>query len=169
LRELDSILTDMTLICQKTTLFERFIASRSELNEVEEKTNELAASNISSKHIVEPPMAVRKSLFEMVTFFITMQDYYMKQSVQKALLMDQKETDSLTSSCVDDVFFILKSSARRALSTFEPSIITGTLSSIGMCLDQEYLSFLTNKLHLSAGSIEHKEGRLAFMVSFNIH
>ena len=79
-------------------------------------------------------------------------------------MLDKKDPDSITSSAVDDVFFILKSAARRSMSTLNHQILIATLSSIGMALDQELLTWITNQLHIASGTIENKEGRLGFMV-----
>jgi hypothetical protein len=95
-----------------------------------------------------------------------MQDFYIKQSVNKALTLDMLEPGNQTSSCVDDVFFILKSSARRAFSAGEEQIFISTLSSMGLCLDHDYLNYLTTNLNQSSTNMENKEGRLQFIVYF---
>ena len=45
---------------------------------------------------------------ELIGYYIIMEEYYMRESVAKAIALDSMEGGSLTSSMADDVFFILK-------------------------------------------------------------
>lgn len=47
--------------------------------------------------------------------YVSMEKYYMKESLQKAIQMDQFAEGSLTSSMIDDTFYILKKSRDRAV------------------------------------------------------
>ena len=145
-RNLDNILGDIAFICQKNRFFEKFIQVRLSLKDL------------------EPDLRVKKGIEELITVFITVQEFYVKISVQKALEIDERENSCITSSSVDDVFFILKNASRRSLSSFNPILLTSTLSSISLVLDQVYMTFLISKLHRASGIIEGKEGRSQFIV-----
>lgn len=145
-RNLDVILGDIAFICQKNKFFEKFIQVK------------------SHQDVLQPDERVKKGIEELITVFITIQEFYIKISVQKALEIDERETSSITSSSVDDVFFIMKNAAKRSLSSFNPILFISTLSSIGFVLDQVYMAFLISKLHNASGMIESKEGRSQFIV-----
>ncbi|EJW74253.1 hypothetical protein WUBG_14837 [Wuchereria bancrofti] len=54
---------------------------------------------------------------ELLGQYVLMEQFYMTESVAKAMTMDLKEVDSLTSSMLDDVFFIIRKCVRRSLSS----------------------------------------------------
>ena len=57
-------------------------------------------------------MAVR----ELVSFYVAMEEFYMEQNVGKAIEIREHSPDSLTTSMVDDAFFILQKARRPPLS-----------------------------------------------------
>lgn len=80
LRQLDGILTEIASIGQKHSLFENFIKTRLVTARPEE-------SRRASLLLIEPNERVSRNMNELVTYFITMQDYYVKQSVQKVVIL----------------------------------------------------------------------------------
>jgi hypothetical protein len=48
---------------------------------------------------------------------LTQEEFYLDENVQKAIQIDEWSEDALTTSMVDDVFFILQKCGRRALAT----------------------------------------------------
>ncbi len=48
---------------------------------------------------------------------IPQEEFYLEENVQKAIQIDEWSEDALTTSMVDDVFFILQKCGRRALAT----------------------------------------------------
>ena len=49
---------------------------------------------------------------ELIGSYIMMEEYFMREMVLKAVSMDMSEEGSLTSSMVDDAFFIVKKCVR---------------------------------------------------------
>jgi hypothetical protein len=49
---------------------------------------------------------------ELIGSYIMMEEYFMKEMVNKAVMMDNVEVGQLTSSMVDDAFFIVKKCVR---------------------------------------------------------
>ena len=45
------------------------------------------------------------------------EEFYMEQNVEKAIEIDEWSADTLTTSMVDDAFFVLQKCGRRALAT----------------------------------------------------
>ena len=145
-KKLDIILGDVAFIFQKFKFFEKFIQVK------------------AGQELVDT--RVKKAIDDLTTVFISIQEFYIKISVQKALEIDERDTLSITSSSVDDVFFIMKNAARRSLSSFSCILFISTLSSIGLVLDQVFMAFLITKLDHASGIIESKEGRSQFIVFF---
>jgi hypothetical protein len=145
-RNLDTILGDIAFICQKNKFFEKFIQVK------------------AGKELVDS--RVKKGVEGLITVFIKIQEFYIKKSVQKAVEIDERDALAITSSSVDDVFFIMKNAARRSLSSFNYILFISTLSSIALVLDQVFMTFLITKLHHASGIIDSKEGRSMFIVCF---
>ena len=77
-RQLDTILTEIALICQKSFYFSQFLEDVL----LEEQDNTPAGTKIVKIQDLRNE-DLEKSISELVTCFITMQDFYAKQSVQK--------------------------------------------------------------------------------------
>jgi conserved oligomeric Golgi complex subunit 4 len=56
--------------------------------------------------------------------------------------------DSKTTSCVDDVFFILKSSIQRGLSTGDPDCLCVLINSISKSFELDFMSKLQHQLSI---------------------
>ena len=54
-----------------------------------------------------------RAVGEMMSAYCVLEEYLMVENVNKAIRIDEPLPDSLTSSMVDDVFFILQTSTRR--------------------------------------------------------
>ena len=70
----------------------------------------------------------------------------MVENVRKAIRIDEFIPDSLTTSMVDDVFYILQNSARRAISTNNVHPVLASLNNINTFLNGEYKEALQDKL-----------------------
>ena len=77
-RQLDTILTEIALICQKSFYFSQFLE---DVLLEEQQYNPSVTNHIKLEDLRNEEL--EKSLAELVTCFITMQDFYAKQSVQK--------------------------------------------------------------------------------------
>lgn len=76
-----------------------------------------------------------------------MDEYLLKRNVDKAMRMDQSvAADSEISTCVDDVFFILKKVIRRCITTSEPDVMAATVGTILKVLDAGYLQVFQQKM-----------------------
>ena len=53
-----------------------------------------------------------RQMQELIGSYIMMEEYFMREMVLKAVSMDMSEEGSLTSSMVDDAFFIVKKCVR---------------------------------------------------------
>lgn len=83
---------------------------------------------------------------ELLGTYLSLERYFMEESVNKAIGMDALEPDQRSSSMVDDAFFIVKKCIKRALTS---GSIDGLCAVINMAcglLEGEFTSQLKNRL-----------------------
>ncbi|KAJ3082538.1 Golgi transport complex subunit 4, partial [Rhizoclosmatium hyalinum] len=105
---------------------------------------------------------------EIMSNFSTLQEFFLKKSIEKALKLDLHEPGSLTSSSVDDVFYITKTSVTRTFLTSDPLTICSVLESVGRILETEYVAVFLKRLGGgNMGTLETKEGKVGVLVILN--
>jgi hypothetical protein len=65
---------------------------------------------------------------------IQQEEFYLEENVSKAITIDEWSADALTTSMVDDVFFILQKCGRRALATGNLQCLCAILGQINNLL-----------------------------------
>lgn len=83
---------------------------------------------------------------ELLSGYLTLERYFLEESVNKAIGMDALDQDQQTSSMVDDTFFIVKKCIRRAISS---GSIDGVCAVINMAcglLEGDFASHLRARL-----------------------
>ncbi|DBB16575.1 TPA: Golgi transport complex subunit 4 [Trebouxia sp. C0006] len=96
---------------------------------------------------------------ELIAYYIAMEEFFMEQSVDKAISIDEWTGETLSSSMVDDVFYILRMCSCRALDTANLQALTAVLgqlntllaSNLAQALDQRWKAGC-NKLLKSLGA-----------------
>jgi len=84
-------------------------------------------------------------LHEMVGFYIRLEEFYMYETVAVAIKINEKG-ETLTSSVVDDVFYILQKCARRASETGSIQAVCALLHHVSNILSDHVLSFVQHEL-----------------------
>lgn len=72
----------------------------------------------------------------------------MEESVIKAIALDAYECGQLCSSVVDDVFFILRKSIRRSLTSQSVNGTCAVINNAAACLDNDFVNALRHHLKL---------------------
>ncbi|KAI4328981.1 hypothetical protein L6164_021291 [Bauhinia variegata] len=90
-----------------------------------------------------------KVVQEITGFYVILEGFFMVENVRKAISIDEHVSDSLTTSMVDDVFYVLQSCLRRAISTSNISSVIAILSAAGSLLSNEYQEALQQKIRES--------------------
>lgn len=75
---------------------------------------------------------------DLTGFYVILEGFFMVENVRKAIRIDEHDPDSLTTSMVDDVFYVLQSCLRRAISTSNISSVVAVLSGASSLLSNEY-------------------------------
>lgn len=94
--------------------------------------------------------AMSTTLRELLSFYISLEEYYVEESVAKAIRIDEPVPGSLTSSVVEDAFFVLLSAGRRALATGRAPSAVSIFNQLNTVLSTLYRSALVRKLQGAA-------------------
>ncbi|KAL6982165.1 Golgi transport complex subunit 4 [Sarracenia purpurea var. burkii] len=127
------------------------------LTQLGEDYTEYMISKIRGLSSVDPELgpratkAFRRGNFSKVVqditgYYVILEGFFMVENVRKAIKIDEHVPDSLTSSMVDDVFYVLQSCCRRSISTANISSVIAVLSSAVSLLGNEYNEALQHKM-----------------------
>ncbi|XP_041850252.1 conserved oligomeric Golgi complex subunit 4 [Melanotaenia boesemani] len=145
-RELDPVLAEVTLMNARAELYLRFLRRRImadfEVGDAQSITQE-HQQNVEKllKHC-----ALSRAMQELIGYYIPMEEYYMRESVNKAVAMDTYEKGQLTSSMVDDCFYIVKKCISRALSSSSIDCLCAMINHANSVLESDFREVLYNKL-----------------------
>ncbi|KAI9076792.1 hypothetical protein K1719_041208 [Acacia pycnantha] len=87
-----------------------------------------------------------KVVQDLTGFYVILEGFFMVENVRKAIRIDEQVPDSLTTSMVDDVFYVLQSCLRRAISTSNINSVVAVLSGASSLLSNEYHDALQHKM-----------------------
>lgn len=87
-----------------------------------------------------------KVVQDITGYYVILEGYFMVENVRKAIKIDELVFDSLTTSMVDDVFYVLQSCCRRSISTSNINSVIAVLSSAVSLLGGEYNEALQQKV-----------------------
>ncbi|XWS16604.1 hypothetical protein CRYUN_Cryun34aG0103800 [Craigia yunnanensis] len=127
------------------------------LMQLGEDFTEYMVSKIKGMTTVDPDLVPRatkafragsfsKVVQDVTGFYVILEGFFMVENVRKAIGIDEYVPDSLTTSMVDDVFYVLQSCLRRAISTSNISSVVAVLSGASSLLNNEYYEALQQKI-----------------------
>ncbi|KAL7978787.1 hypothetical protein Chor_013276 [Crotalus horridus] len=150
-RELDPILTEVTLMNTRSELYLRFIRRR--ITSDFEVGDSMASEEVKQEHQKCLDKLLHNcflscAMQELIGYYITMEEYFMRETVNKAVAMDIYEKSQLTSSMVDDVFYIVKKCIGRALSSSSIDCLCAMINHSITELESEFREILSHKLRL---------------------
>ncbi|XP_072374706.1 conserved oligomeric Golgi complex subunit 4 isoform X1 [Scyliorhinus torazame] len=150
-RELDTILAEVTLMNARAELYLRFIKRR--ITADFEVCDALASEEVKQEHQKALDKLcnlclLSRNMQELIGYYITMEEYFMREMVNKAVAMDVCEKGQLTSSMVDDVFFIVKKCIGRALASSNIDCLCAMINHSTTLLESDFREVLYNKLRM---------------------
>ncbi|RCH95235.1 Golgi transport complex subunit 4 [Rhizopus stolonifer] len=154
-RQLDANLYELSLLCQRSVLFNNFMNQRAseEMDVLESDENEKEVIMQGKDHRFYGDnglllsSGLTKRVRELMNSYLVIDEYLLKKSVDKAMKLDEYDASaSHTSTCVDDVFFILKTVVKRAISTYEPEVVASTARTVVKILEMSYLKPFQQKM-----------------------
>ncbi|XP_077374714.1 conserved oligomeric Golgi complex subunit 4 [Festucalex cinctus] len=144
-RELDPVLAEVTLMNARAELYLRFLRRRimADFEVGDQSVTPEHHQNVEKllKHCV-----LSRNMQELIGYYIPMEEYYMRESVNKAVTMDTYEKSQLTSSMVDDCFYIVKKCISRALSSSSIDCLCAMINHANSLLESDFREVLYNKL-----------------------
>ncbi|XP_012868137.1 PREDICTED: conserved oligomeric Golgi complex subunit 4 [Dipodomys ordii] len=150
-RELDPILTEVTLMNARSELYLRFLRKR--ISSDFEVGDSMASEEVKQEHQKCLDKLLNNCLLnctmqELIGLYITMEEYFMRETVNKAVALDTYEKGQLTSSMVDDVFYIIKKCIGRALSSSSIDCLCAMINLATTELEDYFKNVLHNKLRM---------------------
>ncbi|CAK9148956.1 unnamed protein product [Ilex paraguariensis] len=79
-----------------------------------------------------------KVVQDIMGYYVILEGFFMVEHVRKVIRIDKHVLDSLTTSMVDDMFYVLQSCYRRSISTSNINSVIAVLSSVVSLLGGEY-------------------------------
>lgn len=151
LKELDAVLSEVTLMNSRVELYLRFLRRRMMADF--EVTDTLSAENVSREHIQDVESLLNecqlsRQMQELIGYYIPMEEHYMRETVNKAVTMDTWEVGQMTSSMVDDVFYIVKKCISRALGSNSSDCACAMINHATSLLEQDFREVLATRLRM---------------------
>eukprot|EP00250_Pteridium_aquilinum_P033733 c6169_g1_i1 orf=150-2504(+) len=87
-----------------------------------------------------------RTVQELMMHYIVLEEFFMAENVRKAVKIDEFVADALTTSMVDDVFYVLQQCTRRSISTLNLQSVLATVNGAINLLNNEYNEALKLKL-----------------------
>ncbi|KAG7468702.1 hypothetical protein MATL_G00145750 [Megalops atlanticus] len=148
-RELDPVLLEVTVMNSRAELYLRFLRRRITADfEVGDATapKSTVQEHQQSLEKLLTHCLLSRNMQELIGYYIPMEEYYMRESVNKAVAMDTYEKGQLTSSMVDDCFYIVKKCISRALSSSSIDCLCAMINHATSVLESDFREVLYNKL-----------------------
>ncbi|KAI8821159.1 COG4 transport protein-domain-containing protein [Fimicolochytrium jonesii] len=181
-RDVDTVLNELALISQKARIFDRFLHVRAEGEALKVRETPVTTStDWTSSLDGEGDGLVKVSKLDelsqqLMSDYVSLEEYFIRRSVEKAMSIDTLDNpNDLTSSSVEDVFYILKTCARRALTTSDSNCISAIVNGIGRILELDYINIFQSRLSAAfsmgvaeAGGVKEGAGKSGgYMVVLN--
>lgn len=145
--ELDTLLTELSLCCTRTQLYFRFLLRKASTA----GDSWTDSSEGRGESVEELLRTCRTSQLEqeLMSKYILIEDYFMRESLCKAVAMDTCNPDGCTSSMADDIFFVLQKCTRRAFSSGNVDGACAVLNNASSLLLTEFRNQLQLRLQTS--------------------
>ncbi|KAG1050043.1 hypothetical protein G6F43_007659 [Rhizopus delemar] len=153
-RQLDANLYELSLISQRTVLFNGFMNERAndEMDVLASDEQALVLKGKEGRFYGTNGLLISSGLTkrvkELMNSYLVIDEYLLKKSINKAIQLDDFDTSAqhVSSTCVDDVFFILKTILKRTLSASDPEIISSTVRNLLKALENQYLAHFQTRM-----------------------
>ncbi|KAG0327438.1 Golgi transport complex subunit 4 [Dissophora globulifera] len=166
---------------QQTTIVPEVIDPREldiNLNEMSELEH-LQSENQVGETIVEKPKnlyndsgllrvsGLSRKVEEIIDHYLAIEEFFLRRSVDKAMKIDEYDVGNKTSSCVDDVFYILKKTISRAVYSSNVDCLAAMINFIKNTLEMDYISVFQKSMAAVFSNGDTKEARFQYMLLLN--
>jgi len=146
-RAVESYLEELLMICQRSEEYSNFL-----LDKMKDEADQAVSSPVNLVNSFKTG-TFNLAVQELIGYYITMEEYYMNENVLKAVAIDEMAPGQLTSSMVDDVFYILQKCARRTLGASSVQCVCAGLNNVNNILGAQYMQALASRLRGGPGRL----------------
>ncbi|KAJ8918457.1 hypothetical protein NQ315_008154 [Exocentrus adspersus] len=146
-KDLDILIGEITLMHFRSELYFKFI-QRKVMSDIEIgiQNSEEKDKNIKGLEQLIKNSELSQSKHELLSHYLRLEQYFMEESVAKAVAMDTLEQSQQTSSMVDDTFFIIRKCIRRSISTGSLDGICAIINYACRVLESDFCEILKSRL-----------------------
>ncbi|CAG8484778.1 5249_t:CDS:10 [Diversispora eburnea] len=160
-RELDIILNELAMISARTHLYYQFIEANVDVSLIGKDID-----NYDPTEIIRIS-GLSKQLKSLMGDFLVMEEYFFRKAIEKAMKIDKYEEGNITSSCVGDVFYILRECLTRIISTSDIECLTTMVNLINHSLEVDYITMFQKRLLTAFATTEPKDSKIGYMILLN--
>lgn len=137
---LDILLGELTMMHYKVDLFFKFV-KRKLGGSVKSDSKEINKIDSLIKNC-----DLNRRMQEVLDYYVQLERYFAEESIFKAVAMDALLEDSNVSSMVDDVFYILRKSIRRASTSGSVEVVCSVINNVRTLIETKYCPVLKKQL-----------------------
>ena len=139
-REVEGVLGELCLLQARVEMYNRFVRKRVLADfEVSEADEKVRAVNMSEVDRMLAMSDLAKYSQESLGDYIALEQFFMSENVKLAISLDSSEQDQLTTSMLDDVFFIVKKCVGRGISSQNVDCICAVLNNAVTLLESDFI------------------------------
>ncbi|CAH2008212.1 unnamed protein product [Acanthoscelides obtectus] len=146
-KDLDILIGEITLMHYRIELYIKFVQRKVMADADVGVPNQQEKDNIikSLENLIKDS-DISQCKHELLSHYLRLEQYYMEESIAKAVAMDTLEPSQQTSSMVDDTFFIVRKCIRRSISTGSLDGICAIINNACRALESDYCEVLKSRL-----------------------
>ncbi|KAJ8938483.1 hypothetical protein NQ318_007119 [Aromia moschata] len=146
-KDLDILIGEITLMHFRSELYFRFVQRKVTSDvEIGVPDPEQKKKIIASLEQLIKNSELSQCKHDLLSHYLRLEQYFMEESVAKAVSMDVLDPSQQTSSMVDDTFFIIRKCIRRSISTGSLDGICVTINNACRVLESDFCEILKGRL-----------------------
>ncbi|KAJ6639692.1 Conserved oligomeric Golgi complex subunit 4 [Pseudolycoriella hygida] len=167
-KDIDGLIGEITVMHSRAELYNKFMRRRI-TSDIENSTltDSEKQDRLKQFELTQSKSDLSRNMQELLGVYLLFERYFMEESVLKAISMDTLDPSQQCSSMVDDVFFIIRKSIRRSISTQSLDGICAVINNAASCLEGDYINAIKSPLKAGypSGYIDLAQAYNAFQTS----
>lgn len=174
-KEIDSISNELALISSRCEIYLRFVADKTfkdaKISISEEEDRFTAETKLNRVEELIRNCQLSRILQELDGTYVMLEDYFARESCARAIQMDELDDTNLTSSVLDDVFFIIQKCINRALSCGSLDVLCAVINHSVSLLETTFCDALNDRIKYgfpNTGGISGAAAALDLSQAYNV-
>ncbi|KXS10025.1 COG4-domain-containing protein [Gonapodya prolifera JEL478] len=175
-RDLDAVLVELATMGQRAAMYERFLVGRvgqdltptsaHSKSKDDGRNGSVDAGDDNEDFVRGSKLAARVQ--ELMGYYVQLEELFVRMSIEKALAIDTVDDATNTSSSPDDVFYVVRKSLERTLSSLSVDSLCAMLNLVGRVVEEDYVDVLGRRVGGAwASHPDPDRARRQFMVAVN--